>query len=304
MASPVLAMASDAPSVGIHVAPARFLFEERAGGSDAASAIVAICASLALHLPFLFLLAAWLPESRQVVRERNVTALFDALVEEARIVPVDLAALAQGGAAAPTDGPAPGAVSLADAPASRGEVCQALPDRSYRKGPRPDAGEMSLSSPEHKDGGSESGGEDAPFLASRVAPPEDVLARSMKGSGKLSPEEAREQRARWFAWYRGLLSERFFAVYPRARLEKEGVRGTLTFKMELSPDGSLKSLTVTRADNPAMEQALREAVASVTKWPSYEATGLKFFPPFTFHINHGPGEWKTASVARSSHLPE
>jgi len=286
----------------------RFLFEEARGQTDAASVLFAVCVSLTLHLPLLPLVAAWAPESRDALRERNVTALFDALVEEARIVPIDLAELAQD-QATPPDGPAPGEVSLADSPAARGDVSSDSPRRLSQGEARtggaleaaPGAGELFFSqaqapgSPGRDGEDSAQDPEGGIALASRIPPPEDVIARSMRAGRGLSPEEAREQRARWFAWYRSLLSERFLAAYPRSRLEREGVRGTLSFKLELAADGSVKSLTVTRADEPAMERALREALAAIGRWPSYEATGLRAFPPFVFSIEHGPAEWQKLS---------
>ena len=95
-------------------------------------------------------------------------------------------------------------------------------------------------------------------------------------------------RAKWFGWYRDVLGQRIHSAYPRSRLEAGGIRGALAFRLELAPDGSVRSLRVLRAEDKQMREALNEALDEIKRFPPYEATGLTFFPPFAFNIHHGP----------------
>jgi hypothetical protein len=276
----------------------RFLFEDDARRADGKAALAALAASLVLHLPVLSLVGLWGEQPRERPPERNVTALFDALVEQDRIVPVDLESL--GGVSPATTaveiGPAPGAVSLADDPRARGGVSAEAPESALRRSAADVKIEACVTDADAgADAGRGADGSDFD-LATRIAAPAEVVARSGgKGGGRsgLTREEERTMRARWFGWYRGVLSEKIHAAYPRARLEGQGVRGSLSFHLELAPDGSVRSLRVLRADARAMRDGLDEALDSIKRFPPYAATGLSFFPPFAFDIHHGPAEWSS-----------
>jgi hypothetical protein len=247
--------------------------------------------SLLLHVPLLPLVGLWAPADPRAVRERNVTTLFEALAEEERITPVDLDAL--GGdtstVAAVDEGPAPGIAPLAQNVRARGATSLGVPSARQARttsGPAawPDA----------------SGTEGEPELATRMPTPEKLLARSAgRGtSSGLTREEEQAMRAKWFAWYRDVLGRKIHAAYPQAALVRQGVRGLLWFKLRLSPDGSVRSCTIVRADAPKMKAALTKALDSIGRFPPYAATGLSFFPPFTFRIQHGPRAWRAASTRR------
>jgi hypothetical protein len=271
-----------------------FLFEERSTGADGRSALTAMAASVLLHVPLLPLVGLWAPEADTVRRVRDVTALFEALAEEERIVPVDLETLGGGEAttAAADTGPAPGAQSLTDNPCARGSVSTAVPAPPAR-----DVEGAAVTASVHGEDSEQLG----PALTSRLPAP-DAIARRAGGRGTsgLTPEEERAMRQKWFAWYRGVLGERLFATYPRAELEARGVRGQLAFKLDLAPNGEVKACDVVQADAPEMRDALASTLKRIGRFPSYAATGLPFFPPFLFRIQHGPGEWKPADGSRDT----
>ncbi len=255
----------------------RFLFEEAApdGGR---SAILAVGASVILHLPLLLLVGLFAPPAQDSARYRNVTAVFDALAEADRVVLVDLTRLGGGerALASPVEGPAPGTPALSENPAAHGAVSSEVPDE--RRDDAADPGRLSL--------------------AAGLRPPKDLAAGFVGGGSGLTPLEERAMRRKWFLWYRLVLGERIRSTYPRARLESRGVRGNLTFRLVLAPDGAVKSWKVTKADSPLMKPALERTLGAIRKFPGYAGTGLDFFPPFVFSIHHGPREWKTLSAAR------
>jgi hypothetical protein len=259
-----------AAAVWLGAAPApRFLFEERAR-ADGRSALLAVLVSALVHVPFMGLAGLYAPPAADESRGRDVTELLAALAEEERIVPVELEKLGAPGPSDTRTGPAPGLARLVENDAARGEVSTEAPRARLTRGE----------------------GASVEF-ADRVAAPEGAARPGGGGETGLSPEETRAMLARWFPWYRQALRRRIEAAYPRARLVGRGVRGWLAFRLELAPDGAVKSVAVTRADSPAMSRALEDTLASVGRFPGYEATGLDFFPPFVFRIRHAPDEWRS-----------
>jgi hypothetical protein len=252
---------------------------------------MAIAASLILHVPILPLVGMWAPTPIDASRERNVTAVFDALMEEERIVPVDLESLGGGEplAAAAASGPALGATRLTENPEARGTVSKALPDIMKTVDP----GRFAM--PSDPDGGAS-----LPGLAER-APVDDAVQASTgtaRGASSLTPEEERAMRAKWFPWYRSLIGRTLTSAYPKARLEKEGLRGSISFMIELAPDGSLKSFRILEASSDTMKAELKKSINAIERFPSYAATGLDFFPPFLFRIDHGPRGARASRMRR------
>ena len=106
----------------------RYLFEAAVASRDGRAAMAAVAASLLLHVPLLPLLGLWAPDPVHRTRERDVTAVFNALLEEERIVPVDLESLCGGSGASGSgvSGPAGGSVRLTDTARARGDISDSV----------------------------------------------------------------------------------------------------------------------------------------------------------------------------------
>lgn len=259
---------------------ARFLFEQY-DRPDGRAVGAAVLASVVIHLPLLGLFGFLAPASRGQVMWRDATAILEDLARERRIIPVDLAELGS------PDGDSKGASSrsgYAVAPFRRTKHAE---------------GRVSRRAPEAR-------AEPAPAtlsLGARTGPSPGLHpGRARRGAAELSPERERRMRTKWFGWYRHLVERRLRDIYPKDELVASGVRGTLRFRVELAPDGKVKSLDIVRADSPRMAEALKAALKSQSSpvFPGYEETGLPFFPPFVFSITHGPGEWKEPGRLLSS----
>lgn len=254
---------------------ARFLFEQY-DRPDGRAVGAAVLASVVVHLPLLALFGFLAPASRGQVMWRDATAILEDLTRERRIVPVDLAGLGSPDGEGKRGASSGGFAPYRRTNGAKGRVSKRAPGARSE----PEAAVLSL--------------------GSRTGPSPGLHpGRARKGTRKLSAERERRMRGKWFGWYRHLVERRLRDIYPKDELVASGVRGTLRFRVDLAPDGKVKSLDIVRADSPRMAEALKAALKSQS-FPGYEETGLPFFPPLVFSITHGPGEWRRPGQFLSS----
>jgi outer membrane biosynthesis protein TonB len=111
-----------------------------------------------------------------------------------------------------------------------------------------------------------------------------VLPEASWGSDAGGAADRAEVARKWFAWYCKRLRARIAAAYPFEMLAKQGIRGKISFRLELEPDGRVRQLTVVESDHPLMTEALGLAIKRASPLPGYSELGLDRMPPLNLTI--------------------
>ena len=113
-----------------------------------------------------------------------------------------------------------------------------------------------------------------------------ALPEASWGSDAGQAPDRAEVARKWYAWYCKRLRARIASAYPFEMLAKEGIKGKISFRLELEPDGSVRQLTVVESDHPVMTEALQLAIKRASPLPGYRELGLDWLPPLNLTITH------------------